>query len=492
MISGYSIEDGEASHPLWALMDTLAFAGLLVVVLAAPLPLGGNRPWAIAGLVMAVWCFLLMAMPFAASDRAVRQNLRRTAVPLALVAGLSALMAVQLLSGQPQGQAPGTLSRHDTRLYQLCTLMYLGAMLLVIVTVRSRRRCLWVLGAVLAAGMAQAALGILLLRLGGNYELFFQPFEAGGRASGTFANPNHFAGYLAMSLAAGIGLLIAQYEGGVTRDGWRPQLTAWLRFMLSAKMLLRLFLLVLVIAMVLSHSRLGNLAFFVALMMAGLVLAARSKKMRRPALLLVSTMMIIDLLVIGQWVGFDRIAERFQATDIRAPTEAVPNSAPASTGSDDPLPPKEESIEERLQVPALSLKLVERRPFFGYGGGTFHLAFAPVKPDWVYAGYWTNAHNDFVEVAVNLGLLGLALWLGVGLLSALAAWHLITDRQPRLNRGVGVAVLIAIIASSLQSVMEFALHIPANALTLSILLALSWLAGGLPLDNTRGKPGLAA
>ena len=55
-----------------------------------------------------------------------------------------------------------------------------------------------------------------------------------------------------------------------------------------------------------------------------------------------------------------------------------------------------------------------------------------------------------------------------------------------------MAVLIAIIASSLQSVMGFALHIPANALTLSILLALSWLAGGLPLDNTRGKPGLAA
>ena len=82
---------------------------------------------------------------------------------------------------------------------------------------------------------------------------------------------------------------------------------------------------------------------------------------------------------------------------------------------------------------------------------------------------------------------GLAVWMGIGFSSACGAGRLATDRQPRPNRGVGTATLIAIIGTSLQSLMDFGLQIPANALNFSILLALSWLVAGLPVERRLGN-----
>ncbi len=478
------------------LADRMAFSGLIGLILFAPLPLGSNRPWPAALLAIITWVSLLLTLPAYLGGRSLPVALQSARWPLGLAAMLCGLVGAQLFGGQAPSVVLGTLSPWDTEIYLLKALTYFGAMLLMVLTVRARMRCLWVLGCILAVGLCQACLGILLSRSAGPYEFMFEAFAPGSRVSGTFVNPNHFAGYLSLSLAAGIGLLVAQYDGGASRaNGWRPRLAALLNFVLSVKMLLRLALVILVIGLVLSHSRMGNLAFFLALIAAGLLLAAKSPKLRWPALLLVGTMVIIDLFIVGNWVGFDRIAERFQGTQFRAESgapnehaEAGPESVSASSplvGS--PAPPREESVEERLQVPLLSAQLSLQRPWFGHGGGTFHLAFPPGKPDWVFAGYWSNAHNDFAEVAVDLGIVGLALWMGIGVFSLGAAVRLLSDRQPRLNRGVGTATLIAIIGTSLQSLMDFGLQIPANALNFSILLALSWLVAGLPVERRLGK-----
>lgn len=492
-------EDFGVHHGMLRQLQSLGFAILLIVVLLAPLPLGSNRPWPLALIAILVWTGVALAAPFVLTDGSSGTRLARLRWPMYILAALCAIPAMQLAGANVGLSVLGTQSSWDTRHYLLRSLTYAGAVLLLFMVVNSRVRCMLLMGAMLVAGFVQAALGILLSRSGQTYELMFAVFEPGGRVSGTFANPNHFAGFLSLSLACGIGLLIAQYEGDLARrDGWQARLASMIHFCLSAKMLLRLSLVIMVIAMVLSHSRMGNLAFFVALIAAGSLLAARSKKLRRPAVTLVVTMIIIDLLVIGQWIGFDRIAERFQATNLQAEygqASGAPRAGPeaATTGQGfAAAPPREESLEERLEVPRLAARLILNAPILGHGGGTFYLTFPPHKPEGAYPGFWKHAHNDFVEVAIDLGFVGVALWVGLGATAALTALRLLDDRQPRLNRGVGVATLLAIIASSLQSAVDFGLQIPANALNFSLTLGLAWAVQWLPLRQHRGPLYVAA
>jgi O-antigen ligase len=303
------------------------------------------------------------------------------------------------------------------------------------------------------------------------YQYLFESFEQGQRATGTFVNPDHLAGYLELCLSAGLGLMLGMLGAGARPQRWRERLVAWAGFMMSAKMLLRLGLVAMVIALVLTRSRMGNGAFFISMLLVGALVAAVSLHLRRPALWLVASMVLIDLVVIGQWVGLDRVAARMTGT-----AEASSASV-AAIGLEGPIPPpREGSLAERLEVPMASLPLIAQRPLTGWGGGAYALAFAPIKPDTAYAGFWDHAHNDYVQVAVETGLIGFALWLGIGLLSAWRAWPLLKDGQPGLNRGIGVAALMALSCLGLHSLVDFNLYIPANALTFAVLLGLVWAA----------------
>jgi O-Antigen ligase len=466
-------------------LDAAALLLLLGCVTWAPWPLGSNRAWAEAVLAMALTASATLAVlarvlwvdPWPSA-------FRRARVLLWCLALVCLVPAFQLWGPQAPPWVPGTVSEWHTQRYLLRSLSYAAAAVAVLLLVRTRRRCLWLLGALLFSGVAQSVLGLMLVKSGEAYRFLFEVFGPGGRASGTFSNPNHFAGYLALGVSAGIGLLIAQYEGRAkpAADA-RERLLAALNFVLSAKMLLRLCLVLMVIGIVLSHSRMGNVAFVAALLVVGLLLAYRSRQLRRPALFLVGSMLAIDVLIIGHWVGLERVAERLQATPVWvADVEAARGTAPPATAalpfSERP-PPSEESVEQRLQVPGLAASLVAQSPLLGLGGGTFHLVFSSVKPDWVYAGQWNHVHNDYIEVAVEAGLISLGAWL-------LAA-GLTSDRQPRLNRGVGVATLFGIISLGVQSVMEFGLQIPAIAFSLVLLMSLTWVVRGLP-HATRAGP----
>jgi hypothetical protein len=73
-------------------------------------------------------------------------------------------------------------------------------------------------------------------------------FNHGASASGTYPNRNHFAGMLNMTLAIGIGLLIAGLSERRAAS-WKEFLSDTIAWILSPKMILRLSLCILVIAL---------------------------------------------------------------------------------------------------------------------------------------------------------------------------------------------------------------------------------------------------
>ena len=83
-------------------------------------------------------------------------------------------------------------------------------------------------------------------------------------------NGNHFAGYLEMVSVIAIELMLAR----LNRDdagSWRVVLRRWVRRFLGPKIVVRLLLVIMVIGLILSHSKMANTAFFASMFIAGFI-----------------------------------------------------------------------------------------------------------------------------------------------------------------------------------------------------------------------------
>lgn len=466
--------------------DRVAFFTLLGAAIWAPLPLGSNRPWAVGLLAIVLWLALITLLLGGglARQQGAMRRVKRAGGPLTGMALFAGLLVGQLVSPGPMAGLLHTADTFQTRIYLLTSLALLAAFALVVACVSTPRRATWLLGTLVGAGVLQALMAVTLASTGANYQFLFAEFEQGGRATGTFVNPDHLAGYLELCLSAGLGLMLAQFGGArvAQAGGWQRRLAQALTFLLSGKMVLRMMLVVMVVALVMTHSRMGNGAFFFALLLIGGLVAVVSQRLRKPALWLVASMALIDIIIIGQWVGLDRVVERLKNT-------AESSLVAASPGGSDVIAPvqREESVQDRLRIPRLSLPLIAQQPWFGHGGGTYYLSLPAIKPSG-FPLLWDHAHNDFVELATDTGLVGLALLMGLAACTAWRAARMLRDIEPRLKRGVGVAALMAICSIGLHGMVDFNLQIPANALTLILLMALVWTApdnGAPPIVATK-------
>jgi hypothetical protein len=59
------------------------------------------------------------------------------------------------------------------------------------------------------------------------------------------------------------------------------------------------------------------------------------------------------------------------------------------------------------------------------------------------------------------------------------------QRRSSLPRGMAFGVLMAIVALEIHSTVDFNLQLPANALTVMVILAMGWIAMALPSGATR-------
>src|SRR6185312_9881514 len=83
-------------------------------------------------------------------------------------------------------------------------------------------------------------------------------------------------------------------------------------WILSPKMMLRLSLCILVIALTTTHSRMGNTAFFSSLLVAGGVGIALSRQATRNTVILLASLIAIDLFIVGSWFGVEKLAQRLE------------------------------------------------------------------------------------------------------------------------------------------------------------------------------------
>jgi len=409
----------------------LIFYGLLGLVAWAPLPLGSNRPWA--------WTILVIgASPHAHEAHAVAADALGQPVAAALT-----------LSVDP----------HATRDFWFRTLAYGCMFCLTLLLVDTRQRLELLLKTLVISGTVQALYGSIMLLSGLEYGFFVKKYVGQGVATGTFVNRNHLAGYLNLCLAVGIGLMISKL-GGEAIHNWRQRIRSIARLLLGEKTRLRIYLIVMVIGLVLTRSRMGNTAFFASALIVGMIGLLLMRNAPRSTIFFLASLIALDILIVGTWFGVDQVAKRIQQTHI---TSDVDNLLPT---------------EDRDEVDHLSLNYARDYLLTGSGGGSFYVTF-PTYSNRGIAGFYDHAHNDYLQLLTETGVIGLSLCVLVVVLAAAQALLALRRRNDPLMRGTAFGVTLAICWLAIHSTVDFNMQIPANALTMTVILALAWVAASL-------------
>ncbi|NSL54043.1 O-antigen ligase family protein [Uliginosibacterium aquaticum] len=437
-------------------VDGWAFVVLLGVLAWAPVPLASNRTWALGFLVLTLLGVLgLVVLAAAVRGDSLLERLGAGKWPLGCIVLFGLWIAGQRLP--LMGNTPISAELFNSLQYLLATMAYAAAFALVLLLVNTERRVMWLAGMIVGAGVFQALLAIGLFASRAEHIYLFMNYQQGSRAMGTFANFDHLAGYMQLCIAAGVGVMLARMGSSGAVPNRRQRLVAVLKFMLSGKMLVRLMLVIMVITLVLTRSRMGNVAFFSSLLVVGGLGMLNNPRLRRSAFWLVLSLIVVDVVIVGQWVGLDRVVQRLQNTAVE--TEHAQG---------------EESLEQRAETPRQALGMALERPLTGFGAGSFYTVFPRFKSA-DKEGYWDHAHNDYVQIAAETGFVGLSLLATALLLTIGRITRLWNERESRLNRGMAFGVAMAICSLLIHSWVDFNLQIPANALTFCVLLALVWV-----------------
>jgi O-antigen ligase len=205
------------------------------------------------------------------------------------------------------------------------------------------------------------------------------------------------------------------------------------------------------------------------MLIVGVVAIVLARRTAPATIGLIASLVIIDMAVIGSWIGVEQVVQRIGNTGLTV-----------AAGS------AEESVEARTEAGRLALALIDDFPLAGTGGGSFYGSFLRYRSP--RPGYLDHAHNDYVEIASDFGLPGLAILASLVALSLWTALAILARRRSNLPRGVAFGVAMAMVALLIHSSVDFNLQIPANALTMVVILAMVWIARELPSPQNRRTP----
>jgi len=370
-------------------------------------------------------------------------------MPIAWIQVMSPHAAAVYLAALPQTEfATLSLDVHASAVSLLKSIAYIMFFWLALMLIDSRKKLEWLAYIILISALFQAAYGCYMVISGNEFSFFVEKTDHLGLATGTFMNRNHFAGYLEMSLAVGIGLFISILSNQ-RYHSWRARLRNLLDAILSRKGLIRLSLIIICAGLIMSRSRMGNAAFFISLLLTGVLFLLMAKHATRSTSVLLLSLIVLDVVLVGSWVGVERVVERIEHTSAET--------------------------ETRLEVARDTVTMIKDFPFTGVGAGNYFSSFPAYRGHDIQS-YYNHAHNDYLELLSEQGIIGLSL-LGMAVLMSLAvAIRAMRKRQSPLLLGMAFASFMGVASILIHSSVDFNLQIPSNAMMFMLMMALGFIA----------------
>jgi len=435
-------------------VNRFIFLLLCGILFLLPLPLGSYRPWAILAMGVVISATFFTHLIYSASNS--NQPLYPPLYSWPLFAALSIVILVCTVQ-----MASVSIDSFQTKQMLIKTSFMIMFCWLLFIYCTSANRIKHLIYAIICAGVFQA-LYASYLNLSPTIVSPLFGYKHTDRAIGTFTYSNFLANFLALCLCLGIGVLVSELKRSTSdcKQTLKQTVRAWTEILLSSKIILRISLIIIIIALILTRSRMGNSAFFIALMVVSLLAFFIYRQKPRAFKLLIVSFFIIDLIIIGAIFDVEKVKQRISETSI--------------------------SSETRDEVVRDSIPLILDKPLLGSGGGTFYTAF-PAYQSEPYSGYYDNAHNDYVQFAVELGLPTTA---ALGSLILYCLWLCIATMRKRktaLFQGVAFGCAIAIIDMLLHSLVDYSLQAGANSMLFMTILCLAILSNKLPAPKRARK-----
>lgn len=246
---------------------------------------------------------------------------------------------------------------------------------------------------------------------------------------GSFVNRHNFAAYMEMAIGLPLGMLFANAVG---RDKRLLYVTG---------------IALMGVALILSGSR-GGLVAFLAQVIFLIMLTTGAKSRKRLVMKVGFSALLIAGIVVGSILmggesSLTRIADTAASSDVTT---------------------------DRGHIWAVTTTVIAKTMPFGSGFGALGVAYTPYDS---YSGLERveQAHNDYLQVASDAGLVGVAIGLFflIGLFrSGLGAAN--TENQYR--RGVAIGAMAGCFAVLVHSIFDFVLHTTAISLLFILLMAL--------------------
>jgi O-antigen ligase len=423
--------------------------GLLLAVAFTALAHGAVEPWSVFVFETIVLVLVLLWAAKAIADRSLKITIPETALPII------ALLAFGLLQSFGFADKSGRLSSLSMNVgatrATVTVLIFLFVSFVIASNFFSSRTYLKALANFLVIfGLAMAIFALIQNFAWDGRFYWIRPTESPS-PFGPFANHNHFAGYMEMLIPVPVGLMIARAARAEMK---------WL-YGFAATMM--------GIAIVVSLSRGGMIGLaaamsFILLMSARLRLSNKRGgpigttfvgQRRRPniASQAVIVAAIVAVILAGIfWIGAEPVINRVaqgQAPSAQQQTESF--------------------FSSRGWVWRDTLTMIRANPFFGVGLGAYGTAF-PVYTQSDGSLRVPQAHNDYLQIVADCGIVGglIGLWFIVLMFRAML--RSLKSRDPWLA-GLALGAGAGIFAMLVHSVFDFNLQLPANALLFLILTA---------------------
>ncbi len=441
---------------------------LCVVVIASPLPLGSNRQWAIDVLLAATLVVAAATCLAQAASHRCRKSSRIAVfatVPLVL---WIAFVLVQVVVGRVIAGDQSEVIRHGgdvlaayfaapwwlpfsldptSSINQLQrSILYLLLFVLALYSVRSSRHVRLLLWAFMVSALTQV--GISFFEHLQQAELFNTTKKLGD-ITGSFANRNHFAGYLASAAAAAFGVVIARVGPGDshTMNRYRHAIARLLDMLMGPTFLLFLVAMVMTGAAAVSGSRGAVLALFGGLVL-GVVWRLIANRGQGAFSMLVVTSIVgaVAFITLNETLVLSRLAEL---------VDGIGRSG-------------------RLGEWQLAVRAILERPIAGYGVGSLIDGLSVHRNGALPTLTYDHVHNVYIEILVESGLIGFGL-LGWFVLQVLAATSANLRARSTIGAEYSFAALLSLLVMLLHAFVEFNLKIP-SVTTIFIIVSGAMLA----------------
>jgi len=403
--------------------------GICALLTFAVLVYGGVEEWSQAVLEVG-FALLLLLWAFRVYFRKQEQvTFSPLLLPL-LTFGLVVLIQLMLHR---------TASLYDTRMQLQLLIVYLILLILLpsaFYRMNHWRVLLWFL---MSLGFFVSVFGILQ-HLTFNGKLYwFRVMRYGGVPFGPYVNRNHFAGFAEILIPISLVPLVL---GKVRRE---------------RLFLVSLFALAPIVALFLSASRGGIISFFVELVILFALLFLR--RIRSKHMLAGGVLVLVAILAVSG-IGVQQVLQRF--SDYKA---------------------LDVSVGKRASMRHDAWHIFLDHPVLGTGLGTLQMVFPPYE-SFYDAKVVNHAHNDYVEALAETGVAGglCCLWFIVVLF--LESVRGMKELGTSFGAALNLSGLVGCCGLLVHSLVDFNLHIPANALLFCVAAHLATARGQTQVPGT--------